>query len=90
MWDFAVDTYPVARKEYHCEASDHISMAGYGQRDYEPDDWATIVKAREEDNKILKGTEYLHISGKWEGDFAVYRARQDLHAICIKYDFYDE
>lgn len=89
-WEMETITHPKARKEYHCQASDWICNAGWSDEDYEPEDLKIINNARDENWKILKGTEYLKVSGKWEGDFSVFRARKDLDIICNKYELYDE
>lgn len=90
MWEIENTTYPVARKEYHCQAWDWIDNAGYDEGDYEPEDWETIEKARTEGFKILPGTKYVCTHGKWEGEFTTFRARNDLHHICLDYDLYPD
>lgn len=89
-WEFVTTTYPVARKEYRCEASDWILNCGLGEDDFSPEHWDLIEKARLEKWKIIPGTQYVKAEGKWEGDFTVYRARKDLHQICLDYDLYQE
>lgn len=91
MWDFCTVQYPVARKEYHCQASEWIdNTIGWDECEYDEEDRPVIRKAREEGCKILKGTEYVKVSGKWEGDFYTFHARKDLNAICHKYELYAE
>ena len=87
-WDFAVHTEQLARKDYRCQASDWIN-SGYCELDFDPEDWQAIMKAKGEGWKILKGTNYLKVKGKWEGEFCVFRARPELDAICHKYDLYE-
>lgn len=89
-WDFFTTTTQIAGKDYPCQAADWLLNSGYGQQDYEPADWALIEKAKAEDWKILKGTEYIKTQGKWDGDFSTFRARPELDAICKKYDLYAE
>lgn len=90
-WDLVTETKPVARKDYHCEASDWIdNTIGWDERDFDEEDRETIRKARAEGCKILKGTQYVKLSGKWEGEFSTFRARADLNAICHKYELYAE
>ena len=90
MWEIETVTYPKARKEYHCQASDCINQCGLCERDFEPKDWLTIKAAEKENYKILKGTKYVKISGKWEGEFSVFRARLDLNDICNKEQLYPD
>jgi len=87
-WEMETRTDPVARKDYHCQASDWICESGRDESEYEVKDWATIKKAKSEDWKILKGTKYVKVSGKYDGDFATFRAREDLEDICQRYEIY--
>lgn len=89
-WELESVTQPVARKDYHCQASDWVERAGLEEADYSAEDWATIEKARAENWAIKKGTQYTKTEGKWEGEFSVFRARLDLDAICQKYGIYQE
>ena len=88
-WEIETTTTPVAKKEYHCEASDWIDNCGGGEGDFEPEDWAVIQNALAENNKILIGTRYIKTHGKFDGEFSTYRCREDLNSICVKYDLYD-
>ncbi len=90
VWDVCTTTRPVARKEYECDACELIEGFGLSEGDFEPEDWAVIEKAEAEGNKILPGTRYVKTKGIWEGSAATFRAREDVDAICVKYDFYDE
>lgn len=89
-WEMGTTTTQTARKDYHCQASDWILNAGLSERDYDPVDWAELEKAKSEGWKILKGTEYIKMQGKWDGEFSTFRARPELNAICQKYDLYFE
>ena len=88
MWDFSGETQPTARKDYHCDASEWLS--NFDDSDFDAQDLAIINLARSENNKILKGTKYIKVTGKYEGDFCTFRAKPELNAICIKYDIYDD
>ncbi len=89
-WELATESQPVARKVYHCEASDWIDNCGFDESDYSPEDWAAIEKARAENWEIRTGTKHLKIQGKWEGEFSTFRARLELDAICHKYQIYQD
>ena len=90
-WTMETITNPIAKKDYHCEASDWIdNTIGWDAEEFDDKDRTVIKKAREEDCRILKGTKYLKVSGKWEGEFETFRARQDLHSICLKHDLYPD
>jgi len=81
MWDLAKDSKPVARKEYKCQAWPWIDN-GISFDDLDATEKEVIEKARKEGFKILKGTRYLRVDGKWDGEFTTYRARLDLQKIC--------
>ena len=87
-WEFETVSTPKARKDYHCDASDWIS--NYGEDEFTPEEWGIIQKAKLEKNKILKGTKYHKVTGKWEGEFSTFRARIDLNKICMANDIYEE
>jgi len=87
-WDIATNTEPVARKEYHCQASDWITNYMCDD-DFTPEELIIFKKAQAEKFKILKGTQYRKVSGIWEGESSVFRARPDMDDICQKYDIYD-
>jgi len=88
MWDFAVTTEQKANKDYNCEAS--AWLGNYPSDAFDKLDLAIIARAESENNKILKGVMYTKTTGKFEGEFTVFRARIDLNDICIKHHIYDE
>ena len=90
MWEIEEVTYPVARKEYTCQAWDWINNSGLGENEYDPEDWLIIEKARAENFKILKGTKYVCCRGKYDGEFTTFRARLDLHNICLEHELYED
>lgn len=70
MWEMEKIEFPVARKNYHCEASEWIgNTLGFDEREYTPEEWAHIEQAKEKGFKILKGEKYVKVSGKWEGEY---------------------
>jgi len=89
-WDVSTQTNPTASKEYHCQASDWIENSGLCDEDFDAEDAKTIAKARSEGWMILPGTKYVKITGKWDGDFQTFRAREDLDYICHSYELYCE
>ena len=88
-WKFTNTTTHKAKKEYHCNASDWIINGSMDERDFEPVDWQVIQKAQVDKWKILPGTRYIKTVGIWEGSWQIFRAREDLDAICHKYDLYE-
>jgi len=90
-WELTTVTYPKARKEYHCDASRIlIDSLGLNKKEYSPEDWAVIETMRLRRFKILAGEKYFKLSGKWEGEFSIFRAIPEIDEICKKYDLYEE
>lgn len=79
-----------ARKAYPCGAYYWFDRSCYGQQDMAPDDWAVVESARADGCKILPGTPHIYQTSVGGDGFCEFRARQDMHAICLKYDLYPE
>ena len=90
MWEVETCTNPVAKKDYHCQASDWIDNVSLQDDELGEEDLKTIRLAKDENNRILKGTKYVKITGKWEGEWSVFRAREDLDDICTRHEIYEE
>ena len=88
-WECRIDTQPIARKNYHCDAYQRI-MDCMSDEDFTPDELLCIQGARADRGKILKGTKYDKITGKFDGDFQVWRARLDMLSIYLKYKLYED
>jgi hypothetical protein len=88
-WDFFIVTTQVARKDYKCDAAEWLGNMMCDD-DFTLDELPIIKKAESEKWKILKGTVYSKTSGKWDGDFSVFRARPELDELCLKYDLYQD
>jgi len=84
-WDFCVEKIKKAAKDYNCQA--YIWLVNSEIEDL-TDDEKNIIE--ESSGKIRKGESYIHVSGKWEGEFMVFRSRIDLNDICKKYDVYQD
>ncbi len=89
-WDVCTSSTPIARKDYRCEASTWIIECGLGEVTFTFAELRTIAKAKREGWKIKKGQRYFKCAGKWYGEWSTFRARQDMHELCIKYDLYQE
>lgn len=87
-WEMEQHSNPVARKNYTCNAADWLLNTDW--EDFSKEDVVTILLARKDGFRILKGEKYVKVTGKWEGEFSVFRARPELEAICQKYDVYDD
>ena len=86
MWEFCTISFPVARRDYRCEASDFASS--YSESDLKSDlsesEFLDYLLAKTEGFKIIKGTRYKKITGKVEGKWVVFRARIDIDEICSR------
>lgn len=87
-WDVSTVTEPIAKKDYHCQASDWIDNYGY-KDEFSKDDLDLWEKALSEKCRIKKGTKYVKVVGKFDGDWVTFRARKDLDGLCHKHKIYD-
>jgi hypothetical protein len=81
-----------ARKEYRCDASDFLRD---GLDNIDPGiltfaERRAIVRARQDYWKIKKGQPYTYQFSKYDGDPFVFRARTEIHELCLNHDFYPE
>lgn len=83
------DERRVARKEYHCQASDWIRDCGWEDDDWSKDEADAISSAKGDDWKILKGERYVYQTGVFDGEMVTFRAKINLHEICLRYSFYE-
>jgi hypothetical protein len=84
------ESTPVARKHYPCEASHWINQANWGASDFEPDEQLLLSAAEADRFKIRPGTRYLYQVQRVDGRLEVFRARIDMHNLCLKYELYPE
>ena len=90
MWNIYTDSTPQAQREYTCDAWVAFLATGYEELDFHPEDWATILRAQNQGGRILIGNRYLKRKGISEGKSHTFRARMDMHILCMKYDLYAE
>jgi hypothetical protein len=84
-------TYPVAKKQHDCMASewivnalsDIVGMCNYSEK-------RELVKARRNKWKILPGQKYLRQAMVWGGSLGTFKAIPEMHCICVKYDIYED
>lgn len=79
-----------ARKAYPCGAYYWFDRSCCGQQDLEPKDWAVVEAVQAEGCQILPGMPHIYQTSVDGGGFGEFRARQDMHAICRKYDLYPD
>lgn len=91
-WDFCTKTNQKAAKNYFCRASEILKdCTEYKDKSaWDNDEWLSIESAKADNWNIKKGDTYVKISGKWDGDFSVFRARPDIDALCHKYGLYND
>lgn len=88
-WDLHETSTPKARKDYHCDACDFICEVineGY----FSFAEMRLIAQAKRNGWKIKKGQIYDKTSGKWDGEFSVFRAIPEMNALCLEHDLYYE
>ena len=88
-WDVYTGSTPIARKDYRCDASEYVCDR-VGDQLFSFADYRIIVRAKRDGWKIKKGQRYEKCVGKWDGEWSTFRARQDMHELCLKYDLYQE
>jgi len=84
-------TYPKARKQHNCMASDWI--VNYLQDVVEMCDYSEkreLVKARRNKWKILPGQKYVRQAMVWEDKLGTFKAIPAMHDIRIKYSLYED
>lgn len=84
------DEVRVARKDYQCGAYHWINQSGFGERDFEPEDWYSICSFLDQGGVIHAGESHIYQVGIDGGDFSVFRASKAMHKICIDYTLYPE
>ena len=78
MWSCERITYPTAKKEYNCDAYEWIMGLGLNAVDFTKEELEILDKVREENCKILPGTKYYKVVGRYDGEWTTMRARIDL------------
>tara|TARA_R110000744_G_scaffold306152_7_gene414482 strand:+ start:688 stop:966 length:279 start_codon:yes stop_codon:yes gene_type:complete len=82
-------TEPVARIPHDCMASDFIRESGNLRGlPFTFSEWRAVLNARDNNWKIVKGQTYIRQNVAFEGTVYTFKAIPEIHAICIKYDFY--
>jgi len=89
-YNFSITTKPKARKDYHCCAWEWLADCDWSEFDQLTfSERKAIVRAKRNNFMIKRGDIYTKTTGKYEGEFVVFRAIPELNAICKKYDIYD-
>jgi len=83
------ETYPTARKEHRCEASEYLLGCGYNGMGLSFAELRDVVKAKRNNWKIQPGAKYIKQTGIYEGAFYTFKAIPSIHAICLKHNYYE-
>lgn len=79
-----------ARKDHRCMACEFLLQVHNLHGRLTPEEERAVSRAWADGWKIKKGQEYIRQVNKHEGDVYTFKARPDIHGICLKYDFYPE
>lgn len=88
-WQVFTDSEPISRKEYYCDAYRYF-LSNMAERDFNGDDLLIYQAAKADKFKIKKGTKYFKRTGLFDGMWQTFRARIDMHNLCIKHELYEE
>ena len=86
-WSLRNESKPSARKAYECDACEWL--INVGTDDLSEDELTLYEQAKNESFSIQPGQTYVKVEGIWDGEFTVFRARPEIHELCIKYNIYD-
>ena len=82
------ESTPVARKHYNCDACEWTFNGDIGPEFYTADELLLIDAAKADKRKILPGQQYVKQTLRDGRELLTYRARVDMHKICLKYDMF--
>lgn len=92
MWNVIHETKQKARKNYHCDSSGYL-LDLYSQgidTKFTFTEMRAMVEARQSNCTIFKGETYIRQFNGDGGDTCVWRAKPEIHEICIKYKLYED
>lgn len=90
MSELIRESTPVARHHYPCQASHWINQASLPDSEFEPDELLLLSAAKADRYKIRPGQKYVYQVQRVDGLIETFRARLDMHNICLKYELYPE
>ncbi|MCY1448339.1 hypothetical protein D9M71_649990 [compost metagenome] len=79
-----------AIKDHSCNACYWFERSNFGENDLLAEDWTTVQQSRKDGGRIVSGTKYIYQVHRDCGEIVEVKVRQDMHAICLKYDLYPE
>jgi hypothetical protein len=78
-----------ARSEYHCGACEWIDFHSLRDYTFTFPEWRALLKARNNNQMICKGDSYIRQRNKSGSDIWTFKAIPEIHAICLKYGYYE-
>lgn len=88
---FIKEKFVIAKKYHGCDASRVWNNANCGVDDCHNADERLILEAAEADGwKIKKGDKYFCQTNSDDGIIYDFKARIDMHNLCLKHDLYNE
>lgn len=81
-----------SRKDHDCNACEWVRAeidARGGDLGLTFAEYRQVIKARSDNWKVKKGTEYIRLVIKQDGELYSVAIRPDIDAICKKYKFYE-
>jgi hypothetical protein len=82
-------TEPIARRDYMCDACDWV-IEYIGEGIFSFKEYRLIVKIKRNGWKIKAGQKYLKLTGKYEGEWSVFRAIPEMNQLCLDHDLYQQ
>ena len=79
------EEYPVARKDYYCDACYQLLQGMVYPDDFTEDEVTTLAQAKADGWKIKKGQQYIKQTNMYD-DIYTFRARPEVLKIYFKYD----
>lgn len=90
MVETILQTFPKARKEHDCMASEWLNQCGNLRGlTFTFSEWRAIIKARDNNWTIKKGEVYTNQRNVQDGEIFTFKSITAIHEICCKYDYYD-
>ncbi len=90
MSELISESRPVSRRDRHCMASEWITNTGLMAGDLTYAERRQVVLARRNGWRIKTGEQYIKQFTKCCGDVGSFVAIPVMHAICLKYDIYED
>jgi len=89
MFDLIEETYPVAKKEYPCDAWEWLGSDCPTSWGMNFGEYRSFIKAQRNHGKIQVGERYTKQVYKFDGHIMTNRAITAIHEICCRLGVYD-